>query len=113
MFRSAKPTSVVVLADFNFVQDVKALYDMCTDKEGAYVNVSRHRTSYRDAIEPNGPIKPDVLEQVRGQYSGDESRWVREMEAEFADDDDRWIPMSLIMKCICPRSKTYSGRGSL
>ncbi len=73
--------------------------------EGLYANVSRHHTSYRDAIEANGPIKPDVLEQVRGQYTGEESRWIREMEAEFADDDDRWIPMSLIMKCIVPGLK--------
>jgi Terminase large subunit, T4likevirus-type, N-terminal len=126
-------SNLVIIDEFNFIKDDKALYDsvvftlmttngraivastpgsedsifyhMCTDKDGAYANVSRHHTSYRDATEPNGPIKSEVLEQVRGQYTGEESRWIREMEAEFANDDDRWIPMSLIMKCVDPNLK--------
>ncbi len=43
--------------------------------------------SYLDALEPNGPLKLEIL-------------WRREMEAEFADDADSWISMALITRCV-------------
>lgn len=121
-------SSLVIIDEFNFVQDDQGLYDavvfslmttngravaastpgsqdsiffhMCTDREGPYANVSRHHVSYHDAIEPKGPIKAEVLEQVRAQYEGDKFRWMREMESEFADDEDVWLSLSLIQSTI-------------
>ncbi len=123
-------SNLVIIDEFNFVQDDQGLYDavvfslmttngravaastpgsqdsifyhMCSDRDGPYANVSRHHVTYHDAIEPNGPIKAEVLEQIRAQYEGDKFRWIREMEAEFADDEDVWLPLSLIQKAIDP-----------
>lgn len=74
-------------------------YSMCTDDEN-YGDVSRHHVSYRDALEPKGPLRPEILEKLKHQLAGDPWRWTREMEAEFADDEDAWLPMSLIRKCV-------------
>ena len=71
-------------------------YHMCTDDD-AFGNVSRHHITYREALEPNGPLKRNILEQIRKQYqASDPWRWTREMEAEFAEDEDAWLSMSLI-----------------
>ena len=74
-------------------------YLMCTDDEN-YGNVSRHHVSFRDALEPNGPLKPEILEKLREQLSADPWRWRREMEAEFADDEDAWLSFELIKQCV-------------
>lgn len=74
-------------------------YLMCTD-DANYSNVSRHHVTYLDALEPNGPLKREILEEVKQQLSSDPWRWRREMEAEFADDEDAWLPMALITKCV-------------
>ena len=74
-------------------------YSMCTD-DVAFGNVSRHHVTYRDALEPNGPLKHNILEQIKKQYQADPWRWTREMEAEFAEDEDAWFSMSLITGCI-------------
>jgi phage FluMu gp28-like protein len=123
-------SNLVILDEFNYVRDDQGLYDavvftlmttngravaastpgsrdsifyhMCTDQEGPYANVSRHHVTCQDATEPNGPIKREVLEQVRIQYGADQNRWIREMEAEFADDEDCYLPMSLILSCVDP-----------
>ncbi|HZY93817.1 MAG TPA: terminase family protein [Candidatus Bathyarchaeia archaeon] len=75
-------------------------YRMCTDND-TYGDVSRHHISWREALEPNGPLKEEILEKLRKQIeSVDPWRWQREMEAEFAEDEDAWLPMSLITKSI-------------
>ncbi len=74
-------------------------YAMCTD-EVTFRDVSRHHVSYLDALEPNGPLKREILEKLKQQLAGDPWRWRREMEAEFADDEDAWLPMELITKCV-------------
>lgn len=74
-------------------------YLMCTDDEN-YGNVSRHHVSYREALEPNGPLKQEILEKLRQQLAVDPWRWRREMEAEFADDEDAWLPFELIKQCV-------------
>ncbi len=74
-------------------------YLMCMDDEN-FGDVSRHHVTYLDALEPNGPLKPEILERVKRQLSVDPWRWRREMEAEFADDEDAWLPMGLITKCV-------------
>ncbi len=123
-------SNLVILDEFNFVRDDQELYDavvftlmttngraiaastpgsqdsifyrMCKDSEGPYAKVSRHHVTYQDAVEPNGPIKKEVLEQVQAQYGADQFRWIREMEAEFAEDEEAYLSMSLIQSCIDP-----------
>ncbi len=74
-------------------------YAMCTDDQN-YGDVSRHHVSFEDAIEPKGPLKPEILEKLRKQLASDPWRWRREMMAEFADDEDAWLGMALIQKCV-------------
>ncbi len=74
-------------------------YAMCTDDEN-FPDVSRHHVSYLDALEPNGPLKPEILEKLERQLASDPWRWKREMEAEFAEDEDAWLSMALIAKCV-------------
>ncbi len=74
-------------------------YEMCTD-DVRFKDVSRHHVSYREASEPNGPLKREILEQLSWQMKAEPWRWRREMEAEFADDEDAWLPMDLISKCV-------------
>ncbi len=74
-------------------------YGMCTDDEN-YGDFSRHHVSYQDALEPNGPLKHEVLEKLKRQLAVDPWRWRREMEAEFADDEDAWLGMELIRRCL-------------
>src|SRR5207237_750937 len=70
-------------------------YDMATDDE-IFGDFSRHHVSYREALKPNGPIDPEFLERIRKQYQTDPGRWTREMEAEFADDEDAYLTRELI-----------------
>jgi hypothetical protein len=77
-------------------------FRMCKDSEGPYSNVSRHHVTYHDALEPNGPIRKEILEQIQAQYGADQFRWIREMEAEFAEDEEVYLSLSLIQKCINP-----------
>ncbi len=74
-------------------------YAMCTDDVN-FFDFSRHHVSYLDALEPNGPLKLEILEKLRRQFASDPWRWRREMEAEFADDEDSWFSMSLITRCV-------------
>lgn len=74
-------------------------YAMCTDNI-RFGNVSRHHVSYREALEPNGPLKGETLERIRQQMVEEPWRWTREMEAEFAEDDEAWLPFALIKKCV-------------
>jgi len=77
-------------------------YQMCTDDVN-YGNVSRHHVSYLDALEPSGPLKREILEKLKQQLSADPWRWRREMEAEFADDQDAWLSFELIKRCVDER----------
>ncbi len=74
-------------------------YRIFTDDD-SYGDFSRHHITWRDAVEPNGPLKREILEKLRRQMSQDPWRWTREMEAEFAEDEDAWLSMSLIKGCI-------------
>jgi len=45
-----------------------------------------------------------ALEEVLPRSAGtDPWRWRREMEAEFADDQDSWLSMALITRCVDPK----------
>jgi len=52
------------------------------------------------ALHPNGPLKPNIIQKIKTQMGDDPTRWRREMEAEWAEDEDVWLPQSLIAACI-------------
>jgi len=62
-----------------------------------FQNLTRTRPK---ALEPNGPLKPSIIEKIKTQMGQDPSRWRREMEAEWAEDEDVWLNQSLIAQCI-------------
>lgn len=74
-------------------------YSMCTDNI-RFGNFSRHHVTYREALDPNGPLKEKTLERIRQQMVEEPWRWTREMEAEWAEDDEAWLPFALIRKCV-------------
>ena len=52
------------------------------------------------AMEPNGPLKQNIIEKIQKQFGDDPSRWRREMLAEWAEDEDVWLSQSLIASCV-------------
>ncbi len=82
-------------------------YDMATDDD-IFGDFSRHHVSYREALKPAGPIDPEFLERIRKQYQTDPGRWTREMEAEFADDEDAYLPRELIESCVMDNIETFT-----
>ena len=65
-----------------------------------YSRYVRFRVAWSQAVEPNGPLKRKTLSDIEKQSGEDRSSWKREMEAQWAEDDDVWLPQSLIVKCI-------------
>ena len=121
------PTFDVVYADeFNFVANDQDLYDailytlgttdgkfVCSStpwntdsifyKIFTHKNFSHFKTShvtYEKALRPNGPLKPNIIQQIKEQMGDDLSRWKREMEAEWVEGDNVWLSQSLIASCI-------------
>ena len=82
-------------------------YDIATNDE-QFADFSRHHVSYRDALKPNGPIDPEFLEKIRRQYQTDPGRWKREMEADFAEDEDAYLPLELIESCVTEGPETFT-----
>lgn len=74
-------------------------YRMCTDDD-IYRAFSRHHITYEDALEPKGPLKREVVEDLKRQMANDPWRFTREMLAEFAEDEDAFLPMSTITGCL-------------
>ena len=68
--------------------------------EEAFKHYAKSHVTWREALEPNGPLSKNMLEQIKKQYEGDVWRWTREMEAEWTEDVNKWLPTSLITKCI-------------
>src|SRR3989475_4952328 len=127
--------NVVVLDEFAYIEHDKELYDaiifalsttngsfygtstpgsqdslffkMATDDE-QFADFSRHHVSYKEALKPNGPIDPEFLEKIRRQYQTDPGRWKREMEADFADDEDAYLPLDLIESCVTEGPETFT-----
>ena len=73
-------------------------YKICLSDE--YTDFSRHKVSWREAMEPNGPLKASILEKIRKQLETNPWRWTREMEADFAEDEETFFPLALITECI-------------
>lgn len=121
------PTLNLVYADeFNFVRDDEDLYDailftlgttngkfLCTSTpwttDAIFYRIFNHKdfddfarshVTWEQCLEPNGPLKKNVLEKIRRQFAEDPWRWKREMEAEWAEDETTWLSQTLITKCI-------------
>ena len=121
------PTFDVVYADeFNFVANDQDLYDailytlgttdgkfVCSstpwDTDSIFYKIFTHKNfdhfktshvTYEKALSPNGPLKPNIIQRIKAQMGDDPSRWKREMEAEWVEDDNVWLTQSLIASCI-------------
>ncbi len=68
-------------------------YKICHDPSYPF---SRHHVTWKEALEPNGPLNEKVLGQIRKQLEGDTWRWMREMEAEFAENEESYFSLALI-----------------
>ena len=68
--------------------------------EPAFSHYAKSHVTWREALEPNGPLSRNMLEMLRRQYEGDPWRWTREMEAEWSEDVDHWLSQSLIAQCV-------------
>ena len=73
-------------------------WKMCNHKD--YVDFGRLHFSWERALEPEGPLKPAIIEKIKRQFGDDPSRWRREMEAEWSEDEDVWLAQSLIVSCV-------------
>ncbi|MGD6805967.1 MAG: terminase large subunit domain-containing protein [Candidatus Bathyarchaeia archaeon] len=121
------PTLHVVYADeFNFVANDQELYDAILYTLGTtdgkfvcsstpwhtdslffkifnhkdYKNFKTSHVTVEQALSPNGPLKPNIIDQIKTQMGDDQSRWHREMMAEWVEDDNVWLTQSLIASCI-------------
>ena len=73
-------------------------WKMCNHKD--FSDYARHHFVWDKALFPDGPLKEAIVEKIRRQFGEDPARWRREMEAEWAEDEDVWLPQSLIAACI-------------
>ena len=123
------PTLHIVYADeFNFIPNDKELYDailftlsatngkfICTSTpwhtdsifwriwhDPAYNDYAKSHITHQQATEPNGPLKKEILQKIKRQLEGDQWRWQREMQAEWAEDQNTWLTQALITNCIDP-----------
>ncbi len=72
-------------------------YKIWNDED--YSDFYRSHVTWKDALEPNGPLKAGILEKIRKQLAADPFRWRREMEAEWSEDEDAYFPQDLITSC--------------
>jgi phage FluMu gp28-like protein len=73
-------------------------WNMCNHKN--YADFVKQHFSWEKAMDPLGPLYPQMIERIRRQFGDDPARWRREMEAEWAEDEDVWLPQSLIVSCV-------------
>ena len=111
--------------EYNYIPLDQELYDaivftlsttngkfICTSTPGAtdsmfwrffnrpqYSHFGKTHVTCEDALEPNGPLKRRKYEQLKLEYADDQFRWMREMLAEWAEDETVWLPLSLITSC--------------
>jgi phage FluMu gp28-like protein len=71
---------------------------MCNHKD--FSDFARLHVRWEQTVKPKGPWPMAYINKIRRQYGEDLSRWRREMEAEWAEDEDVWLPQSLIAACI-------------
>ena len=63
-------------------------------------NFGRLHVSWEMAMAPNGPLKPNTIAEIKKMFGDDPIRWRREMEAEWAEDENTWLPQSLVASCV-------------
>jgi hypothetical protein len=73
-------------------------YKMFHNEE--FADFVRSHVTWRQSLEPDGPLDKETLDKIRKQFGEDPWRWKREMEAEWAEDESAWLPQALITKCI-------------
>ncbi len=73
-------------------------WKMCNHKK--FQDFARHHFSWERALVPNGPLSSEMIKRIQLQFGDDQQRWRREMEAEWAEDEDVWLPQSLIVSCV-------------
>ena len=73
-------------------------WKMCNHE--AFADFGRYHISWEHALEPDGPLSTSIIEKIKRQFGDDSARWRREMEAEWAEDEDVWLAQSLIVSCI-------------
>jgi len=73
-------------------------WKMCNHKD--FSDFARHHFSWEKALDPDGPLNVKIIEKIKRQFGDDPARWRREMEAEWAEDEDVWLAQSLIVSCI-------------
>ena len=76
-------------------------YEMCQPESG----FSHHHVTWREAVEA-GLISREWVEEMRRQLLPAEFRM--ELEAEFVEDADSWLPYDLISNCIDALLEPYS-----
>jgi len=130
------PTLHVVYADeFNFVANDQELYDailytlgttdgkfVCSSTpwhtDSVFYKIFNHKdytcfktshVTYEQALYPNGPLKSNIIGQIKTQMGDDFSRWQREMMADWVEDDNVWLNQSLIASCIGTEKNLGSG----
>jgi len=81
-------------------------WKICNHKD--YADYAKHHITWQQAVEPQGPLKRNILEKIRKQLAGDPWRWKREMEAEWSEDETVWLTQSLITKCIDGTLELYN-----
>ena len=58
---------------------------------------STHMVPYSEELHaPRGPLSPEIVAQIQEQLQGDPARWKREMLCEWTEDQNVWLPTSLI-----------------
>jgi phage FluMu gp28-like protein len=68
--------------------------------EKAFEHFAKTHVTYQQVLEQKGPITKEWLEKKRKEYEGDPWRWRREMLADWAEDENVWLPLALITNCI-------------
>ena len=129
------PKLHIVYADeFNFIPNDEELYDamlftlgttngkfICTSTpwrsdsifykifhDQSFGDYAKTHVTYQEALEPNGPLKQQILNRIKTQLEGDPTRWQREMEANWAENENCWLTQALITQCI-DHTLDYSG----
>ena len=73
-------------------------FKICHNEE--FDDFGRSHITYKDALEPKGPLKQEIVDKIKKQFEGDPWRWRREMMAEWAEDENVWLSQALITSCI-------------
>jgi len=120
------PTLNGILAtEFNFVKDDEEMYDAILFTLGTtngffianstpwsrdhvfykimndrdFEDFKRFHVTWKEALEPKGPLKKNILEKIKKQLASDPWRFRREMCAEWSEDESCWLSTTLIGGC--------------